>query len=51
MADAFGVVSMVAMTPLITIQIMGAVQMLKQKEHAAADYGLSEFDDDTIIDL
>lgn len=50
-ADAFGVVSMVAMTPLITIQIMGAVQMLKQKEHAVPDYGLAEFDDDTIIDL
>ena len=50
-ADAFGVVAMVAMTPLIAIQIMGAVQMLKQKEHAAPDYGLAEFDDDTIIDL
>lgn len=50
-ADAFGVVAMVAMTPLITIQIMGVVQMLKQKEHAVPDYGWSEFDDDTIIDL
>ena len=50
-ADAFGVVAMVAMTPLIAIQIMGAVQMLKQKEHAVQDYGLAEFDDDTIIDL
>ncbi len=50
-ADAFGVVAMVAMTPLITIQIMGAVQMLKQKEHAVPDYGWAEFDDDTIIDL
>ena len=50
-ADAFGVVAMVAMTPLITIQIMGVVQMLKQKEHIIPDYGWSEFDDDTIIDL
>ena len=49
--DAFGIVSMVAMTPLITIQIMGAVQMLKQKEHTVPDYGWAEYDDDTIIDL
>ena len=50
-ADAFGVVSMVAMTPLITIQIMGAVQMMKQSEHAVPEHGLDAFDDDTIIDL
>ncbi len=50
-ADAFGVVSMVAMTPLITIQIMGVVQMLKQKEHAIPDTGFADYDDDTIIDL
>lgn len=50
-ADAFGVVSMVAMTPLITIQIMGVVQMVKQKKHAVADYGFADYDEDTIIDL
>lgn len=50
-ADAFGVVAMVAMTPLITIQIMGAVQMRKQKDHVVPDYGWAEYDDDTIIDL
>ena len=50
-ADAFGVVAMVAMTPLITIQIMGAIQMVKQKEHIAPEYAWAEYDDDTIIDL
>jgi len=42
---------MVAMTPLITIQIMGVVQMVKQKKHAVPDYGFADYDDDTIIDL
>ena len=32
MADAFGIVSMVAMTPLITIQIMGLIYKLKEKK-------------------
>ncbi len=50
-ADAFGVVAMVAMTPLITIQIMGVVQMIKQKEHVVPEYSLDAFDDDAIIDL
>lgn len=31
-ADAFGIVSMVAMTPLITIQIMGLIYKLKEKK-------------------
>jgi len=47
--DAFGVVAMVAMTPLITIQLLGVVYQLKLKhlphEEAAADV------DDEIIDL
>lgn len=50
-ADAFGVVAMVAMTPLITIQIMGAIQMKKQKETIPSLSGLAEFEDDEIIDL
>lgn len=50
-ADAFGVVAMVAMTPLIAIQIMGAIQMIKQKNAIMTDYGLDAFDDDEIIDL
>ena len=50
-ADAFGVVAMVAMTPLITIQIMGAVQMVKQAKQTPADHALAEFEDDAIIEL
>lgn len=36
LTDAFGVVAMVAMTPLITIQIMGMLYVLKQSKAAAA---------------
>ncbi len=36
-SDAFGVVAMVAMTPLITIQILGLVYKLKQKKTPAAE--------------
>lgn len=50
-ADAFGVVAMVAMTPLIAIQIMGAVQMVKQKSGTSSEYSMEEFDDDAIIEL
>ncbi|MBR5510189.1 MAG: DUF1538 domain-containing protein [Lachnospiraceae bacterium] len=35
-ADAFGVVAMVAMTPLITIQIMGVIYQVQAKRSAAA---------------
>jgi hypothetical protein len=34
MTDAFGIVAMVAMTPLITIQVMGLVGNTKQKSRA-----------------
>ena len=34
--DAFGVVAMVAMTPLITIQILGLVFKFKQKKNEPA---------------
>jgi hypothetical protein len=37
MIDAFGIVAMVAMTPLVIIQMMGLVFSLKQKEAAAAE--------------
>ena len=49
MADAFGTVAMVAMTPLITIQILG--YMSKMKEKAAKDYIEMQLNnsDDTII--
>jgi hypothetical protein len=35
MTDAFGIVAMVAMTPLIIIQLMGLVYSIKQKKSAA----------------
>lgn len=52
MTDAFGVVAMVAMTPLIAIQIMGLVYKIKlqRQEKAEAAMALLE-DDEDIIDL
>ncbi len=55
--DAFGVVAMVAMTPLITIQILGLVSQRKQRHvrrtDAAPDAALAfaMLDDDAIIEL
>lgn len=51
--DAFGVVAMVAMTPLITIQILGVVYKRKQKQTAASEYqhAFAALDDDAIIEL
>jgi hypothetical protein len=52
-ADAFGVVAMVAMTPLITIQILGMVYQLKQSRSrlSEAEYAFAALDDDAIIEL
>ena len=36
MTDAFGIVAMVAMTPLIAIQVMGLVSEIKRKKQLAA---------------
>lgn len=54
--DAFGIVAMVAMTPLITIQILGFISSLK--EHHAKNQPLPEtetvfhvLEDDVIIEL
>ncbi len=49
--DAFGVVAMVAMTPLITIQILGLVNMIKQRKGSPADKALAQFEEDDIIEL
>ena len=53
--DAFGVVAMVAMTPLITIQVMGLYSKLAEKKKTAAvptpAYALDLLDDDVIIEL
>ena len=52
-ADAFGVVAMVAMTPLITIQILGMVYQMKQRHYklSEAEYAFAALDEDAIIEL
>ena len=52
-ADAFGVVAMVAMTPLITIQILGLIFRLKQRRGSELELwdGFAELGDDAIIEL
>ena len=50
-ADAFGVVAMVAMTPLITIQLLGLVTVLKQRRQAVGGFVASTMDEDAIIEL
>jgi len=49
-SDAFGVVAMVAMTPLITIQILGVVSMIKNRKRSEGEFALPD-DDDAIIEL
>ena len=56
--DAFGLVALVAMTPLIAIQVLGLVYKTKQSEAAKAEQAMAEVvvvadvsDDDDIIDL
>ena len=51
--DAFGVVAMVAMTPLITIQLLGLAYQLKLKKNAVSDASAPETAaaDSEIIDL
>ena len=50
-ADAFGVVAMVAMTPLITIQVLGMVHMIKNRKRIPVAGPLAGLDDDAIIEL
>ena len=55
--DAFGVVAMVAMTPLITVQLMGLMAQLKQRRALqaqpvpAAALAFADLPDDAIIEL
>ncbi|SCH19789.1 Protein of uncharacterised function (DUF1538) [uncultured Faecalibacterium sp.] len=55
--DAFGVVAMVAMTPLITVQLMGLMAQLKQRRARqaqpvpAAALAFADLPDDAIIEL
>jgi len=48
--DAFGVVAMVAMTPLITIQILGLVTVLKNRKRTEGGY-VPDLDEDAIIEF
>ena len=49
--DAFGVVALVAMTPLITIQILGLAYNLKLKRREAEPEPQAAYGDDDIIEL
>lgn len=53
--DAFGVVAMVAMTPLIAIQVLGMVYQARQRAGGRAQpapaLSFDELDDDAIIEL
>ena len=58
LTDAFGIVAMVAMTPLITIQALGVFHRVQQRYRveeteiaAPAGLGWSDLDDDEIIEL
>ena len=50
MTDAFGLVALVAMMPLITVQVMGAIYVVKSR-HAAEEPALPDFGDNEIIEL
>ncbi len=50
MTDAFGLVALVAMMPLITVQVMGAIYVVKSR-HAAETPALPDFGDNEIIEL
>ena len=46
--DAFGVVALVAMAPLLAIQIMGLIYMHKSK---AVSQVAEEFSEDTVVEI
>ncbi len=50
MSDAFGLVAMVAMMPLITVQIMGAISTAKLRTTDTLE-SVSKFADDEVIEL
>ena len=54
LTDAFGIVAMVAMTPLITIQALGLIYKLRSKstqEPVPVHAELADEDDDDIIEI
>ena len=50
MTDAFGLVVLVAMMPLITVQSMGVIYVIKSRRPVAAPPALP-FGEDAIIEL
>ena len=50
MQDAFGLVAFVAMTPLITVQLMGLLTVIKSKQHVVVKVD-SKFDNNNLIEL
>ena len=50
-ADAFGVVAMVAMTPLITIQVLGLITVIKNRKHEPVEVPVFDLADNAIIEL
>ncbi len=51
LTDAFGIVSMVAMTPLITIQALGLIHALRSKAAQAEIPVVDDTEDDDIIEI
>jgi hypothetical protein len=51
MTDAFGLVALVAMTPLITVQVMGAIYVIKSRAKEEMPEISDTFADDEIIEL
>ena len=53
MTDAFGVVALVALTPLIAIQLMGLVYKFKtaKQQKLAEKFAIVPDDSDVIVDL
>lgn len=49
--DAFGVVAMVAMAPLIAVQIMGVLYQIKIKKSTFATVVMADIDDNAILDF
>ncbi len=51
LTDAFGIVAMVAMTPLVTIQILGLIYKIKTQTGAPAPGRVVQAEEEEIIDL
>ena len=49
--DAFGIVALVALAPLIAIQIMGLIYAHKSKTIVSPDMEVSDTDDDIVVEM